>query len=86
MRVSDLGQAPFIVHLHYAFQTRDTLVLILDFVNGGELFTRMTERTAFSEDEARFYICEVHILTRRHLIPQDHSCYRVPTLQGGYLP
>jgi serine/threonine protein kinase len=29
---------PFIVKLHYAFQTLDKLYLIMDFLNGGELF------------------------------------------------
>lgn len=29
---------PFIVRLHYAFQTKDKLCLILDFLSGGELF------------------------------------------------
>lgn len=31
-------QHPFIVKLHYAFQTKDKLYMILDYVNGGELF------------------------------------------------
>jgi serum/glucocorticoid-regulated kinase 2 len=29
---------PFIVKLHYAFQTLDKLYFIMDFLNGGELF------------------------------------------------
>lgn len=29
---------PFIVKLHYAFQNDTKLYLIMDFVNGGELF------------------------------------------------
>ncbi len=33
------SQLPFIVHLHYAFQTDNKLFLILDYVNGGDLFT-----------------------------------------------
>ncbi len=47
------------VHLHYAFQTHSTLVLILDFVNGGELFSRMVSCGRLTEADARFYICEV---------------------------
>ena len=31
---------PFLVHLHCAFQTPTKLYLILDYVPGGELFTR----------------------------------------------
>lgn len=36
-------QHPFLVGLHYSFQTPDKLYFVLDFVNGGEVssFTRM---------------------------------------------
>jgi serine/threonine protein kinase len=30
---------PYIVRLHYAFQTETKLYFIIDFLNGGELFT-----------------------------------------------
>ena len=29
---------PFIVKLHYSFQTADKLYFVFDFVNGGELY------------------------------------------------
>jgi serine/threonine protein kinase len=29
---------PFIVKLHYAFQTDDKLYFVFDFINGGELY------------------------------------------------
>ena len=32
---------PFIVQLHYAFQTHDKLYLLVDFFNGGELFLHL---------------------------------------------
>ena len=31
-------QHPFIVRLYFAFQTKDKLYMILDYINGGELF------------------------------------------------
>ena len=34
---------PFIVKLHYAFQTEGKLYLILDFLRGGDLFTRLSK-------------------------------------------
>ena len=34
---------PFIVRLHYAFQTEGKLYLILDFLRGGDLFTRLSK-------------------------------------------
>ena len=38
-RVLEVVNHPFIVKLHFAFQTHDKLCLVLDFVNGGELFS-----------------------------------------------
>ena len=34
---------PFVVRLHYAFQTEGKLYLILDFLRGGDLFTRLSK-------------------------------------------
>lgn len=34
---------PFIVRLHYAFQTEGKLYLILDFLRGGDLFSRLSK-------------------------------------------
>jgi len=35
---------PFIVSLHYAFQTDEKLYMILDYVNGGELFFHLKKK------------------------------------------
>lgn len=45
--------------MHYAFQTDSKLHLVLDYVNGGELFTHLYQREQFSEDEVRVYIAEI---------------------------
>lgn len=45
--------------MHYAFQTDAKLHLVLDYVNGGELFTHLYQREQFTEDEVRIYIAEI---------------------------
>eukprot|EP01129_Flabellula_baltica_P010457 TRINITY_DN4421_c0_g1_i1.p1 TRINITY_DN4421_c0_g1~~TRINITY_DN4421_c0_g1_i1.p1 ORF type:complete len:460 (-),score=86.96 TRINITY_DN4421_c0_g1_i1:43-1422(-) len=50
---------PFIMRLHYAFQSKNSLYLILDFVNGGELFRHLEFFDKLNEDRARFYIAEI---------------------------
>ncbi|XP_040009835.1 serine/threonine-protein kinase Sgk2 isoform X1 [Xiphias gladius] len=50
---------PFLVRLHYSFQTPEKLYFVLDYVNGGELFFHLQRERCFSEPRARFYIAEV---------------------------
>ncbi|XP_068000864.1 ribosomal protein S6 kinase alpha-3 isoform X1 [Melanerpes formicivorus] len=50
---------PFIVKLHYAFQTEGKLYLILDFLRGGDLFTRLSKEVMFTEDDVQFYLAEL---------------------------
>lgn len=50
---------PFLVTMHYAFQTKTKLHLILDYVNGGELFTHLYQKDHFVEDDAKIYIGEL---------------------------
>ena len=44
---------PFLVRLHYSFQTADKLYFVLDYVNGGELFFHLQRERCFSEARAR---------------------------------
>lgn len=50
---------PFIVRLHYAFQTEGKLYLILDFLRGGDLFSRLSKEVMFTEDDVKFYLAEL---------------------------
>jgi serine/threonine protein kinase len=54
-----IKHSPFLVGMHYAFQTDSKLHLILDYVNGGELFTHLYQREHFNESEVRIYIAEI---------------------------
>ncbi|XP_063804664.1 ribosomal protein S6 kinase alpha-5 isoform X2 [Pseudophryne corroboree] len=61
-----IRQSPFLVTLHYAFQTDTKLHLILDYINGGELFTHLSQRENFTENEVKIYIGEI-VLALDHL-------------------
>jgi len=52
-------QHPFIVKLHFAFQTKDKLYMILDYVNGGELFFHLKKEGRFAESRVKFYAAEI---------------------------
>ncbi|XP_042190056.1 ribosomal protein S6 kinase alpha-3 isoform X2 [Callorhinchus milii] len=50
---------PFIVKLHYAFQTEGKLYLLLDFLRGGDLFTRLSKEVMFTEEDVKYYLAEL---------------------------
>ena len=50
---------PYIVSLHYAFQTETKLYFVIDYLNGGELFTMLRKEKMFSEKKARVYLAEI---------------------------
>ncbi len=50
---------PFIVQLHYAFQTQDKLFFVMEFLNGGELLYHLRREGRFSEARTAFYAAEI---------------------------
>jgi serum/glucocorticoid-regulated kinase 2 len=52
-------QHPFIVNLNYAFQTKDKLYMILDYINGGELFFHLKKEGRFTESRVKLYAAEI---------------------------
>ena len=60
---------PYIIKLHYSFQTPDYLYMILDFCPGGDLSYHII-KNLFEEDEAQFFIAEL-ILAIEHLHSLD---------------
>jgi len=57
--VSSPGGAEWIVRLHYSFQDRDHLYLVLEYMGGGDLLNLLIERDTFPEDFTRFYVAEM---------------------------
>ena len=50
---------PFIVRLHYAFQTDEKLYFVIDYLNGGELFYHLRRECRFSQSRSVFYAAEI---------------------------
>ena len=59
---------PFIVNMHYAFQDKDNLYLVMDMLSGGDLRYHCSRYRTFSEEQTRFFIaCIAHSLEYIHL-------------------
>lgn len=74
-KILERVRSPFVVTLHYAFQTATKLYLVMDFMRGGELFHHLKKVGRFSEERARFYAAEVLLafdaLHSRRIIYRD---------------
>ena len=73
--VLSLSNHPFIVKLNFAFQTSTKLFLILEYCSNGDLAKHLLFEKRFSEERAKFYICEVLLalenLHKRDIIFRD---------------
>ncbi|KAE9139514.1 hypothetical protein PF010_g574 [Phytophthora fragariae] len=65
-RVLGCTRHPFIVGLHYAFQTPQRLYFVLDYCPGGELFYHLSRMKKLPEHMACFYAAEI-TLALEHL-------------------
>jgi len=50
---------PFIVDIKFAFQDKQNLYLLTEFMQGGELFFHLYREKRFTDDKARFYAIEI---------------------------
>lgn len=73
--LESVNKHPFVVKLYYAFQDREKLYLILEYGQGGELFTHLAEERMFPESTAAFYLAEM-VLALSHLHDELGVVYR----------
>ncbi|KAK0618262.1 kinase-like domain-containing protein [Bombardia bombarda] len=64
--LESVNRHPFVVKLFYAFQDQEKLYLILEYGQGGELFTHLSTEKMFPEQTAAFYMAEM-VLALSHL-------------------
>lgn len=73
--LESVNRHPFVVKLFYAFQDHEKLYLILEYAEGGELFTHLAMERMFTEDVAAFYMAEM-VLALEHLHQNVGVIYR----------
>lgn len=73
--LESVNRHPFVVKLYYAFQNHEKLYLILEYAQGGELFTHLAMERMFSEETAAFYMAEM-VMALEHLHTNVGVIYR----------
>ena len=61
---------PFIVNMYYAFQDSNNLYLVMDYLKGGDLRFHLTRHIHFSEEQSRFFICNL-LVALEYIHSQD---------------
>lgn len=78
-----VGTHPNILKLHEVFETKNFLYLVLELVNGGELFDQIVARGEYSEQDASDIVRQIisavahlhaHAIAHRDLKPQNLLC------------
>lgn len=78
--LSDIADAPFLVTLYYAFQSKRNLYLVMEYLNGGDTLALLSVFGRLEEDHARQYVAEVvvaleylhgHGIVHRDLKPEN---------------
>lgn len=78
-----------IVNMHYAFQDRDNLYLVMDYLSGGDLRFHLCQHRKFDEETTKFFVaCLVSALEYIHqqkIIHRDIKPENLVIDSEGYL-
>lgn len=59
IRILDAVEFTFLVHLHYYFKDNVYIFLVMQFVNGGDMFMLLKSVRKFDETRSKFYAAQV---------------------------
>jgi len=80
---------PFLVNMHGAFQDRDSLYLVLDYLEGGDLRYHLGKKRCFTEQQSRFFVgcilLALEYLHQKHIIHRDLKPENIVFDSKGYL-
>ena len=81
--------SPYIVNMHFAFQDKENLYLVMDFLSGGDLRFHISRHKKFSEEQTRFFICglilALEYIHSNNIIHRDIKPENLVLEKNGYL-
>uniref|UniRef100_A0A7S1XFZ3 Protein kinase domain-containing protein n=1 Tax=Compsopogon caeruleus TaxID=31354 RepID=A0A7S1XFZ3_9RHOD len=85
----DAGPHPFVVECHSGIQTRDAVVLVLEYLSGGDMFDLLKTNGSMNEEQAAFYLAEIAVaigeLHRFHFVLRDLKLENILLDREGHI-
>jgi serine/threonine protein kinase len=85
----DTGAHPFVIECHSGFQTTDAVVLVLEYLSGGDMYDLLKMNGCLDEDQARFYLAEILVglgeLHRFNFVFRDLKLENILIDSGGHI-
>lgn len=52
---------PFLINMYYAFQDRENLYLVMDYMKGGDLRYHIGRKRRFNEEQTKFFVASIYV-------------------------
>lgn len=80
---------PFLMGMHYVFQSDNKIMFVMPFAIGGELCELLRRRKRFDEEEAKIYVAQIVLalghLHKSNILYRDLKAENVLIGDDGYL-
>lgn len=80
---------PFIINMHYSFQDKDYLYIVLDYLSGGDLRYHFCYNDYFSEEQSKFFLCclilALEYIHSNNILHRDVKPENLVFDESGYL-
>lgn len=88
-KILESTNSPFIIKLKHSFQDKEKVYFVLDFYNGGELFSHVAENRGLKEHIAKFFAAEIYLtleyLHSKNIVYRDLKPENIILTETGHI-
>ncbi|KAM3141197.1 hypothetical protein pb186bvf_006582 [Paramecium bursaria] len=88
-KILEMVDSPFLVSMHYSFQSKNKIFFVMPYMRGGDLFRLLKENIRFNEQTAKFYAASIILgleyLHNLGVVYRDIKGENILLDQNGYI-